>query len=510
VAFMATTKASDVFSITDAIRQAVQNYPSIAEATANRRATEAELRQTQAPGLPQVRLEARAGPERFNQNISPAPLGNDKWLHGRQASVVLRQLLFDGFATVNQIWRQAARVDAASARVLERSELVALDAAEAYINVVRYTQLVKVAADNVAAHRKIFGNIDARYKGGRSGEGDLQQIRERVENAQAILADFRLSLDQARAAYRKTVGVEPYNLRFPGRLPGLPGSRDQALAVAVKFNPTIRAAQADADAAKYGFDATSGSFVPNVAFEASASTGRDSDTFIGDRHDETFKLVATWDIWRSGQDSWARQEAAERWAEQSARHATLQRAALESIDKAWSARTITYDRARALAAQIGAARSVVEVYAKEYDLGQRTLIDLLDSQNQFFNAQVSLISLRGVTVFADYQLLAAMGQLLAYLKVDHPIEAEPFDLRPANLFVMKAPPLRWRLDEPGPEPLNAANPAHAAEPTGWWPTAWGYRAGNGPYGQQAPMVSSQAGTMTLFSSAFGATDEAKK
>jgi hypothetical protein len=94
--------------------------------------------------------------------------------------------------------------------------------------------------------------------------------------------------------------------------------------------------------------------------------------------------------------------------------------------------------------------------------------------------------------------------------VDHPIEAEPFDLRPANLFLMKAPPLRWRLDEPGPEPLNAASPAHAAEPTGWWPTAWGYRAGNGPYGQQAPMVSSQAATMTLFSSAFGATDEAKK
>jgi len=504
----AISQAGDVFSIADAIQQAVRNYPSIAEATANRRATEAELRQTQATGLPQVRLEAKAGPERFNQNITPPPPGNDRWLHGKQASVVLRQLLFDGFATVNQIWRQAARVDAAAARVLERTELVALDAAEAYINVVRYMQLVTVAQNNVAAHRKIYGNIDARYKGGRSGEGDLQQIRERAENAEAILADFRLNLDQARATYRKVVGVEPYNLRFPGRLPGLPATRDQSLAVAVKFNPTIRAAQADADAAKYGFDATAGSFAPNVAFEARASTGRDSDTFIGDRHDESFKLVASWDIWRSGQDSWARQEAAERWAEQSARHATLQRAALESIDKAWSARTITNERARALAAQIDSARRVVETYAKEYDLGQRTLIDLLDSQNQFFNAQVSLISLRGVAVFADYQLLAAMGQLLAYMKMDRPIEAEPIDIRPANLFVMKAAPIRWRLDEPGSEPLNAANPPNAREVTGWWPATWGYRAGAGPYGN-APVVSSQALTTTLFSSAFETGSAAK-
>ena len=118
-------KAGESFSIVDAIQQAIHNYPSIGEATANRRATEAEMRQTQATGLPQVRLEAKIGPERYNQNITPAPLGNNQWLHGKEASIVVRQLLFDGFATVNQIWRQAARVDAASARVFERTDLFA-------------------------------------------------------------------------------------------------------------------------------------------------------------------------------------------------------------------------------------------------------------------------------------------------------------------------------------------------------------------------------------------------
>ncbi len=140
-----TEARAERFSINDAISQAVLTNPSIGEASANRRATETELRQTQSTLLPQVRLEARVGPERFTQDISPPPLGNGEWLNGRSGSVVVRQILFDGLASIHDIWRQAARVNAASFRVRERSELTALDAAEAYIDVVRFLRLVALA-----------------------------------------------------------------------------------------------------------------------------------------------------------------------------------------------------------------------------------------------------------------------------------------------------------------------------------------------------------------------------
>ena len=87
--------------------------PGVGEAAANRRATESELRQQQSTLLPQVRVEARAGPEKFNQQIVPAPLGNNQWMNGRDVSVVGRQLIFDGFTSLNEIWRQSARVSAA-------------------------------------------------------------------------------------------------------------------------------------------------------------------------------------------------------------------------------------------------------------------------------------------------------------------------------------------------------------------------------------------------------------
>lgn len=115
---------AEQFSINDALKQAIQTNPGVGEASANRRATESELRQTQGTLLPQIRLEANAGPERFTQNIVPAPTGSGTWMHGREASVVVRQLIFDGFTSINEVWRQSARVNASAYRVRERTELL--------------------------------------------------------------------------------------------------------------------------------------------------------------------------------------------------------------------------------------------------------------------------------------------------------------------------------------------------------------------------------------------------
>ncbi|NPU10232.1 TolC family outer membrane protein [Bradyrhizobium sp. 83012] len=449
--------AAEPFTIQDAINQAVKTNPGVGEAAANRRATESELRQQQGTLLPQVRLDASAGPEMLKQYVTPAPNNNGRYLRGREASVVVRQLLFDGFSSINEVWRQAARVDAAAFRVLERTELIGLDAAEAYVDVVRYTTLVGLAEKNLKVHLELRKNVLARFQGGRAGEGDTQQAEERVAAAQAVLEEFRLSLEVARAKYRKVVGVEPYNLRFPGRLSDLPRDKAESLDIAYKFNPTLRAAAADVTAAKRGFDATTGTFLPTVSLEGRATTGKESVTY-NNRYDEVSgKVVASWDIFNGGQNSWRREEAAQRMIQEQQKHARLQRDALESIDKAWAARIITADRVAALVRDVEAARRTFIAYNKEYELGQRTLIDLLNSQNQYFNANVSLVSARGVVVFADYQLLAAMGQMLAYLKTGHPPETVPLDVS-GGFVGYRLPPLRLSAPSPGPAPLSAAGP----------------------------------------------------
>jgi adhesin transport system outer membrane protein len=460
VAVWSVAVASDArFTIFDAINQAVATNPGVGEAAANRRATEAEMRQTQGTLLPQVRLEAKAGRHRFNHRDEvPPPLGNGRTLNANEASVVVRQLVFDGLTSINEIWRQAARVDAAAYRVRERSELIALDAAEAYIDVVRFTHLIGLANQNITVHRRILANVDARFQGGRAGEGDLEQVRERVEAAIAIRAQFLQQLDEARAAFRRVVGIEPHNLRVPGRLRGLPGSKDGALAVTLRHNPTIQAGQSDRDAARHAFNATAGTFLPTIALEGRATRAYNTGTVLGTREEASGFVVATWDVFTGFKNEWRRAETAERYQESTMRHARLQREAFELIDRAWAARTITNERMAALLRQIQADRRVIEAYQKEYDLGQRSLIDLLNAQNQLFNAQVSLESTRGTAIFADYQLLAAMGQLLPFLKTPQPVDSEPLVAHPLGILPMQLPPILLSLPEPGPEPLNIGVP----------------------------------------------------
>src|SRR5258708_7099072 len=469
VAMSASAAVAQTFSINDALREAAKSNPGVGEASANRRATESELRQTQSTLLPQVRVDAYYGREKFDQSASvisgsalpiPAP-GTGVWRDGNQQSVVVRQLLFDGFASIQDIWRQSARVNAGALRVRERTELIALDGAEAYLDVVRNLRLIGLADQNVATHEKIFSNVNSRFAGGRAGEGDLEQARERVENAKAQRDEFRKSLEDARAKYRKVVGLEPYNLRFPGPLGGMPGSRDESLAVAIRFNPTILAAQADVDAAKHAFRVTDGAFVPTIALEGRATRYDNTYPFIQDvtHEDYSGRVVMSWDIFRGGQDVWRRSEAAERSVQATMAHARLQRDALESIDKAWGARTVTRTRISDLVRQLEAARKTIAAYNKEYELGQRSLIDLLNAQNQYFNAAVSLTSARSVVVFADYQLLAAMGTLLEYLKAPPPVDAAPLDSIPFAVFPYTLPTLRAFLPQTGSEPLLVPVPA---------------------------------------------------
>jgi len=172
----------------------------------------------------------------------------------------------------------------------------------------------------------------------------------------------------------------------------------------------------------------------------------------------------SWDIFRGGQDVWRRSEAAERSVQATMAHARLQRDALESIDKAWNARTITRTRIADLVRQLQADRKTIAAFDKEYELGQRSLIDLLNAQNQYFNAAVSLTSARAVVVFADYQLLAAMGTLLEYLKAPPPVDAAPLDAIPFGIIGYKLPTLRVFLPQTGSEPLRVLDAAPVGGP----------------------------------------------
>lgn len=423
IAFPAVAQAQR-FSLEDSIRRAVLTNPAVGEAKANRRATDFELRQSQGGLLPQIRLQTDIGPERNRQFDSPLASQRSADFHaGRQANVSIRQVLFDGFTTVNETWRQAHRVDAASWRVKERAELIALDTVQAYTDIVRLIDMIGQSTRNIAVHRQLLSEVQARFSGGRAGRGDLDQVQERVLAAEAARAELQQRLGDSIALFRKSVDAEPKNLTWPSRPSGLPKSREAALQLAIANNATLRAAGSDVRAVEAQREGAKGSNFPTVALEGRAGYGKNTQNFNGRYDDYSAKLSASWLLYSGGTDTARQNELAERVGEQQMHLSVLQRLTIESIDKAWTTRAALNDRIRALSGQVQAAERVVSAYRSEYQLGQRTLLDLLNAEQSRYNASVGLINAKGLSIFADYQLLAASGTLLTATRATLPSEA---------------------------------------------------------------------------------------
>lgn len=448
LAALSGTAQAQRFSLEEAIRRAVTTNPAVGEASANRRATDYELRQAQGGLLPQIRLQADIGPER--RRLYDSPLASQRqadFVGGRQVNLTVRQVLFDGFATVNETWRQAYRVDAASWRVKERSELIALDTVQAYTDILRLIDMIGHSARNVSVHRQLLSDVQARFSGGRAGRGDLDQVQERVHAAEAAQAELQQRLGDAIAMFRRAVDREPKHLVWPSRPKNLPKSRQEALNLAVANNATLKAAGSDVRAVESQRDASKGTMYPTVALEGRAAYGKDTQNYSGRYDDYSAKVSASWLLYSGGTDTARQNELSERVGEQQLRLSVLQRQAIESIDKAWTTRAALNDRIRALSGQIQAAERVVSAYRSEYQLGQRTLLDLLNAEQSRYNAAVGLINAKGLAVFSDYQLLAASGTLLAAVGAPLPSEAaNPMrGLKETGAFI---PPLELVPREP--------------------------------------------------------------
>ncbi|NWH09669.1 MAG: TolC family protein, partial [Alphaproteobacteria bacterium] len=192
--------------LTEAVSTAITENPTIGQAVENRRATREELNQARGFYLPRIDLDASVGTVMRDNDTTRFYGRDDEWSESHQIGITAQQLLFDGFATDSEVERQTARTDAAAFRVLERTELIGLDVAEAYLDVLRNLEVTGIAAKNIAFQEDTIGTIKRLVQGGVSPRADLQQGQERLESARVLAVDVNRSLEQARNKYRTLVG----------------------------------------------------------------------------------------------------------------------------------------------------------------------------------------------------------------------------------------------------------------------------------------------------------------
>lgn len=402
-------------SLRDAIALAVRHNPLILEAISNRRATDEELNQGRGLYLPRLDLEASSG---FLYNHRPASgVTNDsRW--GDSGSLVGRYTMFDGGYRQAEVDKQTARVAGAGYRVRERSELIAIQTLQAYLDILRFNQVLRLSEANVRVHRDFQALVQTRFRGGSSTQGEVFLANERVHGAEAIRADIKRTLGQAEAHYINLVGQRHPSLDPAPKPAGLPPTLMAALQRARSANPALIAAQKDVAVARAELAQSEAAFRPNVAVEARGSAGHDINAIQGPNHDASARFVLSWNLY-DGRIKDARvRERIERIMEVEARLDRQRRDVDELVRRAWSDVKTNEERVAVLSRQVDTGARLIIAYRQEFEAGRRSILDLLESQNVHFGAQVQLITARQLVAFAGYQLIAAMGGMLDHFRIE--------------------------------------------------------------------------------------------
>jgi adhesin transport system outer membrane protein len=416
-------------SLEDAVAAGMTN-PEVREAAANRRATDSELRQARGLYYPTIDLRGATGEEwAYNSNTRDrarnlATDSGDRWLWRSEASVALRQMIFDGFSTDNLVERQKARQKAAAGRVVERSEFVALDVVQAYLDVLRQTELVRLSRDNVTAHQNSLNDILSRVRAGRSSSADQSQSENRLTVSQADYVDAQRRLDDARTTYLRLVRAEPTELARP-TVPAavVPTSEEEAVRRALATNPSVGVAELDRQAAVSDSLAAEAPFYPRLDLEVVGSRGKNIGGISGPNDDFTVMLVARWNIYSGGADTARLGAARARVQEAQERENRLQLVAVEEARKSWTAMIRQREQAQKLAERVRASEGVFGAYRQQFDIGRRDLLDVLDAQNDLYAARTAALTADYSAQFAAYRTLAVSGQLLSALNINPPSES---------------------------------------------------------------------------------------
>lgn len=444
--FLATSISSAAFamSLRDAVQEAVSTHPGVGAARAAERASIWDFKTSKARLLPNLDVSADAGGQYVNQPGNLTPSENAKWDFRRQATADLVQVLFDGWDRANDIYRSAALVDAASLRVMERSEALGLDAVEAYIDVERHSQVLATAYQSRRRLQSILGLVRELNTGGKVPRSDVDQAVERIAASDAVIAQIEQSLAEAKAKFRQVVGREPSKLQAVAYPKNLPASRDSAYATARENNPTVKALEADAAAAHYEMERAKSGYYPELSLRGSASYGYDIDGVEGKDVDVKGVVGLNWNLFNGGATGYRTEALKEEVARAELESDAAMRSIRESIDKAFAAYTIGKKKLAAAQQQVNSNDRLVKQYREEYRLAKRSLLDLLDSETALFSSQFQLASAKAARLLSAYNIHAATGRLLANLGVHAPPEAHVRvpDPESTGIFQIDIEPLR--------------------------------------------------------------------
>lgn len=412
---------SQAIDLRDAVQTAVTTNPEIQQAAHNKEAIEFERKQAQGLYGPRVSVEGSAG-VRWLKNATRRSIGiDDDTLYPVEGDLTVEQLLIDFGRARSEVKRQAARTDGAANRVEERSEFVALNVSRHYIDYLLQQRIVAAAEDNVAFHDRLAGDLRQGVSQGSISIADQQQAEERLQASRVKLTEAREEQANAAIAFQQLTGVSIGQPTVPPDLRAqVPPSLDEAVDIARTQNPLVLEAMADIDAARAEVSGAKAELAPRISLEGRARVGHDIDGFSGRTEDYMGRVVLKWNVFDSGINRNKVNEMVSRESERRSRLHQVSRQAETDVRTAWTRLEAQTRLVGELEQQSRVSDDLLLSYREQFNVGRRSLLDVLDAQNTRYNVQIQAETARLAQLYAQYRVLAAANKLMDALGVNPP------------------------------------------------------------------------------------------
>jgi len=401
-----------------ALVQAYQNNPSLNAQRATLRATDENVPQALSGYRPKVSATFMTG---FNyQNATQEfPIGNvvvtEKFKENfvpRTAGASASQTLFNGFQTANRTRQAESQVEGARETLRVTEQQVLLDAATAYMNLLRDQAILDLNRRNVEVLTEQLKQTRDRFNVGEVTRTDVAQAESRLAAGRSALLGAQSNFVTSQANYRRVIGVDPGRLA-PGtpvdRLspPTLPG----AIAEGQGHSPSVLAAMYGVDVAALAVKISEGALYPNLTLSATAFYGAYPAFEAVKQAAASVAGTLTVPIYQGGAEYSAIRQSKETLGQQRLNLDINRDQARATVVQSWGQLDAAKAQIEATTAQVNAAEIALNGVREEARVGQRTTLDVLNAQQELVNARVALVTAQHDRVVASYTLLAAVGGL---------------------------------------------------------------------------------------------------
>jgi len=404
-------------TLKEAIETMIKSHPEVRSQAYNRLGRDEEVRQAKADYLPKLDFIAGYGIQEIQEPESDS-------LNPGIFTLSLRQNVFAGMQTVNEVGRQKDRVRSAAYTLQGVSENTALKTTEVYLKVLRDEELNRLAGENLDTHLRISDQIKMRSDSGVASKADSNQVTGRVALAQANVIATKTNLIDAQTNYQAVIGRLPSDLQAPDAPDALmPESLEAAEQEAVNNHPTLKSAGADLDARDKQHAVAKAPYLPIVDIEVDQHWEEDFDEPGAD--DQLIAMVKLrYNLFHGFRNQARRAETTQLIEEAREIRNNTHRQVIESIRLSWMAYQAAKDRIGYLEERVTATTDTAKSYTEQFNIGKRTLLDVLDTEAEVIDAKRALVEAKYDGLLAEYRVLNGLGKLVHSFDLEWPAEAK--------------------------------------------------------------------------------------